>query len=227
MRPKLAVFSLASDFGCQVQMTNMEDVLLDVLGLFEIAYWQLLSSGHVPDEYDVAVVEGAVTSDEHVELLRDIRRKAKIVVAIGACAITGGIPAMVTGGRTPVSVTSVIDVDYVVPGCPIDPPEFVRVVSRALQGLSDATPAEPLCSTCKTKENVCFWESGEVCLGVLTRNGCGARCVTLGRACSGCRGLAPEANLDSAREVFTKHGADLAAVVSRLELYNAVEEVTF
>jgi len=48
----------------------------------------------MPAEYDVAIVEGAVTTEEHVELLRDVRSKAAAVIALGTCAVTGGIPAM-------------------------------------------------------------------------------------------------------------------------------------
>lgn len=43
MAPRVVVVGLASDFGCQVQMTNIEDHLLDVLGLIDLAYWQLAS----------------------------------------------------------------------------------------------------------------------------------------------------------------------------------------
>ena len=76
MAPRVVVLSLASDFGCQVQLTNMEDDLLDVLGLMDLSYWQLASSGHMPEAYDVAIVEGAVTTGEHVDLLKDVRSKA-------------------------------------------------------------------------------------------------------------------------------------------------------
>lgn len=247
MAPRVVVIGLASDFGCQVQMTNMEDDLLDVLGLIDLSYWQLAASGHMPEEYDVAVIEGAVTTGEHIEALKRVRDTASTVIAIGACAITGGIPSLagigdleeryatvygegpgVARGRVqPVGVTSVIDVDYVVPGCPIDPYEFVSVLARALQGLSGKTPGEPMCASCKTKENVCFYENGKVCLGVITRAGCGARCVTLGRPCLGCRGLSTEANFSAAAKVLHDHGVELDDVLATYRLYNATEEATF
>lgn len=244
MAPRVVVIGLASDFGCQVQMTNIEDDLLDVLGLIDLQYWQLASSGHLPDEYDVAIIEGAVTTEEHVALLRSVRERAAVIIALGACAVTGGIPAIASGDsvephyrtvygestavaagrRSPQTVESVIDVDYRVPGCPIDTAEFVHVLSRALQGLSDRIPEEPLCAVCKTKENVCFYERGEVCLGVLTRTGCDARCVSLGRPCTGCRGLAADANLSSAIRLLAARGIDTEDVLVRARLYNTLEE---
>ena len=247
MAARVAVFSLASDFGCQVQMTNMEDELLDVLAQFELSYWQLASSGHLPAEYDVAIVEGAVTTDEHVALLKRVRETASIVIAIGACAIIGGIPGLASGdgleervgcvygdegsivacGRiSPMPVTSVIDVDYFVPGCPIQPAEFVAVVQRALMGLSDKTPREPMCAACKVAENVCFYDRGIMCLGLVTRTGCGARCVSLGRPCTGCRGLADDANLASARAILASRGIAPGELDRVLQLYNSHQEVS-
>jgi sulfhydrogenase subunit delta len=246
MAPRLVVLGLASDFGCQVQMTNIEDDLLDVLGLVELSYWQLASSGHMPEEYDVAIIEGSVTTLEHVELLKKVREKAAVVIAIGACAVTGGIPAMaITGdldahcgvvygdakptytlGRiTPAAVDRYIEVDYHVPGCPIDMKEFLRTLSRVLQGMSDHMPDMTMCASCKVAENVCFYEAGTVCLGLVTRAGCGAKCPSLGRPCSGCRGIAPDANLASAEQVLRRYGCDTDCLRAALRVYNTAEEV--
>jgi len=247
MAARVVVIGLASDFGCQVQMTNMEDQLLDVLGLIDLTYWQLASSGHMPADYDVAVIEGAVTTAEHVALLERVRATASTVVAVGACAISGGIPgiagrgeleaavdcvygtdgALVACGRiAPMPVSAVIDVDYHVPGCPIQPEEFVATLHRALMGLSDQVPREPLCASCKMAENACFYESDILCLGVVTRAGCGARCVSLGRPCTGCRGIADDANLDAALELLSKHQMTAADLVEALSLYNSHSEAS-
>ena len=244
MPARVAVISLASDFGCQVQITNSPE-LLAVLGQFELAYWQLATSGHLHHDYDVAVIEGAVTTTEHVELLKIIRKTAAKVIVIGACAVTGGIPglattdelesrvgrvygddgALVASGRiAPMPVDAVIDVDYHVPGCPIQPEEFVAVLQRALAGLSDKMPREPMCASCKIEENICFYTRGRVCLGLVTRSGCGAKCVTLGRPCTGCRGIAEDANLESARSVLAEHGMLESELGRALQLYNAIEE---
>jgi coenzyme F420-reducing hydrogenase gamma subunit len=244
MAPRVVVLSLASDFGCQVQMTNIEEHLLDVLGRIDLSYWQLASSGHMPSEYDVAIVEGAVTNSGHVELLERVRETAGVVILVGACAITGGIPALAAAGhadrtgvvygdaelrfnrdaRPPRSVRDVIAVDYLVPGCPIDTGEYVAVLQRALTGLRDRTPIEPMCAACKIEENVCFYEKGELCMGVVTRTGCGANCISLGRPCTGCRGLAPDANFVSAARVLERHGFSLEDLLAEGRIYNATEE---
>lgn len=242
---RVVVIGLASDFGCQVQMTNMEDDLLDVLGLIDLSYWQLASSGHMPADYDVAIIEGAVTTVDHVELLKQVRATASTIITIGACASTGGIPALAVAGDlearvgcvysdggslvacgriSPIPVHEVIDVDYQVPGCPIQPHEFVSTLQRALMGLSNRPPQEPLCAACKMAENVCFYDRGELCLGVVTRTGCGAKCVTLGRPCTGCRGVAGDASLAAARDLLGRRGIDAADLTDALSLYNSLSE---
>jgi len=246
MAPRVVVLSLASDFGCQVQLSNMTEEILDVLGVIDLSYWQLASSGHMPADYDVAVVEGAVTTDEHVELLRRVRKTAAAVVAIGSCANIGGIPALANlvdlgerytavygegsvqvakGRQAPMPIDSVIEVDYRVPGCPIDTGEFLRTLSRVLLGLSDRVPGQTMCASCKTNLNTCFFDRGELCLGLVTRAGCDARCPTLGRPCTGCRGLAPDANLASARAIAAAAGRGADELDEGLRIYNTAKEV--
>lgn len=245
MAPRLVVLSLASDFGCQVQLTNMTGQILDVLGLVDLSYWQLATSGHMPSEYDVAIIEGAVTTDEHVVLIQKMRETAAVVIAIGSCANTGGIPAMANlapledryrtvygdgasvapGRRSPAPVDAFVKVDYHVPGCPIDTDEFLRVLSRVLLGLSDRTANLTMCASCKEHETICFYDMGVLCAGLVTAAGCGARCPSLGRPCAGCRGLADDANLDSARNVAIAAGLPAGSLDDILRIYNTAKEV--
>ena len=142
--PRVVVIGLASCFGCQINITNIERHLMDVLGQIDLGYWQLTSSHPMPDEFDVAVIEGAVTTEEAAETVRRARERAGSVIAIGSCAVTGGIPGMASGDLAghveavygdaapdacgdlvaPRPVSDVIDVDFEVRCCPIDPMEF-------------------------------------------------------------------------------------------------------
>ena len=91
---RVVLVGLASCFGCQINFTNVESHLLEVLGQIDVRYWQLTSSDPMPEEFDVAIVEGAATTEEALETLRVVRSKARTVIAIGACATTAGIPGM-------------------------------------------------------------------------------------------------------------------------------------
>ncbi|MCL2024229.1 MAG: NADH:ubiquinone oxidoreductase [Coriobacteriia bacterium] len=244
-KPRVAIFSLSSDFGCQVQLSNFPEIL-DTLSTFDLVYWQLVTSAELPDTYDVAVIEGAVTTDEQVVLLKTIRETASCVVALGACAATGGVPALVRerglleehaqtvygpdadkvakDRREPAPLSAYIEVDFVIPGCPIEPLEFSRVLQRALRRLVDNPQRQSLCGECKISENTCFWLMGTPCLGLVARSGCEAMCVSSGRPCAACRGLARDANLDAARDYAAAMGCDAVAFGELLAIYNAAQE---
>ncbi len=242
--PRVVVVGLASCFGCQLQITNAEAHLLDVLGQIDLRYWQLASSDPMPDEFDVAVIEGAVTTEESEGLVRTLRERAGVLIAIGACATTAGIPGMAADrflerpsevyGRVPAacgdmiaprSVGSVVDVDYEVRCCPVDTLDFVDVLQRALYGSNKTVTTRTMCGDCKRNETECFFGKGELCLGLVTVAGCGARCVNLGRACNGCRGLSPDANLPSARAACDRYGVPVADFDKALEMFNQTDAV--
>lgn len=239
--PRVVVVGLASCFGCQLQITNVEEHLLDVLGQIDLRYWQLTSSEPMPEAFDVAVIEGAVTTKEAEETVRQLRERAGAVIAIGACATTAGIPGMAAAGFSvrpgqvydlvpeacgdmiaPQPVGAVIDVDFEVRTCPVDSLDFIDVLQRALYGSNKAVPTRTMCGDCKRNETSCFFGKQQLCLGLVTRAGCGARCVNLGRPCNGCRGLSPDANLPSAREACERYGVPVADFDKALEMFNQV-----
>ena len=147
-------------------------------------------------------------------------------MAIGACATTAGVTGMAAPGLEsrvsevygaglpessgeavrPRPVSAVIEVDSEVLCCPIDPMDFVAALQRALFGSNRTVETRTLCSDCKRNETECFFADGTLCLGLVTRAGCGARCVNLGRPCNGCAGLSPDANVGAARAACRRIG---------------------
>ena len=239
--PRVVVAGLASCFGCQLQITNAEAHLLDVLGQIDLRYWQLASSDPMPHDFDVAIIEGAVTTGEAEATVRMLRERAGVVIAIGACATTAGIPGMAADhflerpGQVydrlpdacgdmiaPRPISAVVDVDYEVRCCPIDTLDFLDVLQRALYGSNKGFPTKTMCGDCKRNESSCFYGKGTLCLGLVTVAGCGAKCVNLGRPCNGCRGLSPDANLASAREAVARYGVSVADFDQALEMFNQV-----
>ena len=75
-------------------MLNLEDELLDIAGEVEICYFPEASSLILDGPYDVALVEGSVTTEHDLERVRDIRRKSQMLITLGACANAGGIQAL-------------------------------------------------------------------------------------------------------------------------------------
>ena len=237
--PRVIVVGLASCFGCQLQITNQEQYLTDILGRFELDYWQLASSEPMPEDFDIAIIEGAVTTEEALEQGKLLREKADTIITIGACAHTAGIPGLAAEGFSerigevydevpeacgkmisPRAVRDVIEVDYAVPTCPIDFYEFAQVLSAALYGSNRARRSTTMCAECKRQENLCFYPKGEICLGLVTNGGCMARCPSLGRPCMGCRGLSPKANLASARNAVERFGLSVEEFDRKLAIFN-------
>lgn len=241
-KPRVAVFDFAGCEGCQLQIVNMETEILDLLGAVDVVEWREGITDH-SDEYDIAIVEGSVTRPQDEERLRGIRERAKILIALGACAVGGGVnklknrmdpmvaativygdsanAAHLQGGKVK-SLAEVVQVDYNVYGCPIDKREFATVIRSLLLGREPVIPSYPVCVECKRKGNVCRYEYGEICLGPLTRAGCDARCPSFGMWCYGCRGLVDDPNTEAAKAIMEQYGKTIEDLEERISLFGTV-----
>jgi len=92
-RKKLATAWLGGCSGCHMSLLDLDERLLEVARLADIVKCPVVDQKEFP-EADIALVEGAIANEEHLEEIRHIRRKAKILVAFGDCAVTANVPAM-------------------------------------------------------------------------------------------------------------------------------------
>ncbi len=216
-RPKLAVYKFSSCDGCQLALLNLENELLSLVGAVEIAYFLEASSAVVPGPYDIALVEGSVTTPEDVERIRAIRKDAKYLITIGACATTGGIqalrnwkdvdefiryvyatPAYIHTLKTSTPISQHVAVDYELNGCPINKFQALEVLTALLHGCTPHLPAHSVCMECKRRGTVCITVAqGIACLGPVTHTGCGAICPAYNRGCYGCFGPMENPNPDA------------------------------
>lgn len=243
-RPKVAVFDFACCEGCQLQLYNLEEEIIDLLGLIEPVEWREAMSDK-SDTYDVAIIEGSITRREDEEKIKEIRGKAGVLIALGACATMGGVNKLknqfdLMDVRRTVyaldaaaahldtaaakSVGEVVPVDINIQGCPIDKTEFKNILTAVLKGKKPYIPGYPVCVECKKLGNICRYEYNEICLGTVTRAGCGAKCPSNGFWCFGCRGPADHPNVEAAAEVMTKYGKTAADLAGKLKLFNYTKE---
>ncbi|WP_367155541.1 NADP oxidoreductase [Methylomonas sp. HYX-M1] len=90
---KVATVSLAGCFGCHMSFLDIDERLIALLEVAEFDRSPLTDIEHC-GPCDVGLIEGGVCNAENVHVLREFRRNCKTLVAVGACAINGGLPAM-------------------------------------------------------------------------------------------------------------------------------------
>ena len=215
MTPTLAVFKLASCDGCQLTLLDCEDELLALAGQVDIAHFLEASSDVRPGPYDLALVEGSVTTPSDAERVHEIRAAARHLVTIGACATAGGVQALrnltdvdefrrtvyarpeyIETLSTSTPVSAHVDVDFELRGCPIDKRQLLEVITAFLAGRRPDVPNHSVCFECKRRGTVCVTVAeGTPCLGPATHAGCGALCPAYRRGCYGCFGPSGSVNL--------------------------------
>ena len=93
VKVRIATTSLAGCFGCHMSLLDIDERLFELAGRCEFDRSPLTDIKHA-SPCDIALIEGGVSNSENVHVLRELRANAKILVAVGACAINGGLPAM-------------------------------------------------------------------------------------------------------------------------------------
>jgi F420-non-reducing hydrogenase small subunit len=89
----------ASCAGCDVAVVNLGEKLLSLSEKVEFVFWTTATDFKIEDlrsyeELDLAIFAGSVRTSEHEELVRLLRQKSKIMIALGSCACFGGIPSL-------------------------------------------------------------------------------------------------------------------------------------
>jgi sulfhydrogenase subunit delta len=240
MKPSLAVFKFASCDGCQLSLLDCEDELLAVADRLHIACFLEATSHVEPGPYDVALVEGSITTPHDAQRIREVREQSKYLVTIGACATAGGIQALRNWADTPEFMRAVyahpdyiqtlaistpiaehVKVDFELRGCPINKHQLLDVVTSLLNGRRPRTPVHTVCLDCKRRGTVCVMVArGTACLGPVTHAGCGAICPSYDRGCYGCYGPARQPNLVSLTGQFREEGLTRHATIDLLRSFN-------
>jgi len=162
-KAKVATVWLDGCSGCHMSLLDMDETLIEVLKHADIVYGPLVDSQEFPEGVDVTLVEGAVANQDDLKLVQKIRRRTKLLVALGDCAVTGNVPSMRNGIpvktllergyvegadmnrraptdgvpgllRNAIPVHEAVRVDLHIPGCPPKADAIAYVVMEVLSG---------------------------------------------------------------------------------------------
>jgi len=162
-KARIATVWLDGCSGCHMSFLDMDERILEIAPKIELVYSPLVDNKEFPENVDVTIVEGAVSSEEDLHKIQKIRARTKILVALGDCAVTSNVPGM----RNPFDtqavlaraylenaqenqhvptevippllkrvrpINEVVKVDVFVPGCPPSADAIFFVVSELLEG---------------------------------------------------------------------------------------------
>jgi len=93
-KPKVATGHFTGCFGCHMSLLDIDERIIDLVELVEFDKSPINDIKRFSGPVDIGIVEGGVSNDENVEFLKQFREHCKILIAIGACALNGGVPSM-------------------------------------------------------------------------------------------------------------------------------------
>jgi NAD-reducing hydrogenase small subunit len=162
-RPRIATVWLDGCSGCHMSFLDMDERLLELGQQADLVYSPLVDRKDYPEDVDICLVEGAVSSDEDLDKIRTIRARTRILVSFGDCAVTSNVPGMrnpigpgplleraylenatlnpqvpseVVPRLLPTSlpVHRVVEVDVFLPGCPPSADLIYHTLTELLEG---------------------------------------------------------------------------------------------
>ena len=244
-KPRVAVHKFSSCDGCQLSFLNLGEALLTLAERIDLVHFAEAGPLDPDTGVDVAFVEGSVSTPEDLERIQHIRAHSGLLIAIGACATSGGIqglrnqakgaewvaqiyshPEAIASLERSTPISSHVKVDFELWGCPVSGPQMLAVVNALLLGVTPHDNVDKVCTECKRQGYPCVMVThGIACMGPVTRAGCGALCPSLGRDCYGCYGPAENANTDALAMQFGHLGLTPVAIVQRFQSINSQAQV--
>jgi NAD-reducing hydrogenase small subunit len=162
-KQRLATVWLDGCSGCHMSFLDIDERLIALASLVDLVYSPLVDTKEFPENVDITLIEGAVSSEEDLHKIKHVRARTKILVSLGDCAVTSNVPGMRNPfGTKPVyerayienvtldphipnqiipallphsrPVHEVVTVDVFVPGCPPSADTIFYVLTELIEG---------------------------------------------------------------------------------------------
>ena len=106
---RLATVWLDGCSGCHMSVLDTDERLLELGSLVDLVYSPLVDFKDYPEDVDVCLVEGAVSSEDDLHKIRMVRERTTTLISFGDCAVTSNVPGM----RNPIGVGPLLDRAYI------------------------------------------------------------------------------------------------------------------
>jgi len=161
-KKRLATLWLDGCSGCHMSLLDMDERILDLARLADVVFSPLVDTKEFPEDVDVTLLEGAISSDHDLEMVKKVRARTKVLAALGDCAVTSNVsgmrnqftvdaiharaydesaenegrPCRVVPTLMPYSrpVHEFVQVDLHIPGCPPSADTIFHAVTELLAG---------------------------------------------------------------------------------------------
>ena len=107
-KPRIATVWLDGCSGCHMSLIDLDERLLDIFERADLVYSPLVDFKDYPENVDVCLVEGAVSSEDDLHKIKMVRERTKTLISFGDCAVTSNVPGM----RNPIGVKPLLDRAY-------------------------------------------------------------------------------------------------------------------
>jgi len=181
---RLATVGLMACAGCHVSLTAMSAKLVEILKSVELVHsYILMDVKQIPENIDVGIVEGGIKTSHDEEVVKELREKAKILIAVGDCACFGGVPGLgnihslddafkatyienpsTFEGFKPnrdlpetrpqvLPISEIVNVEYTIPGCPPRETTLESMLTSLLSGKIPPLNSQSVCDECPRKKS--------------------------------------------------------------------------
>jgi NAD-reducing hydrogenase small subunit len=93
-RVRLATIWLQGCSGCHMSFLDLDEFLVELADKVDLVFGPLVDAKEYPEDVDVVFVEGAISTDEQLEAIHTVRRRSKVLISFGDCAVTGNVTAL-------------------------------------------------------------------------------------------------------------------------------------
>ncbi|MCK5460418.1 NADH:ubiquinone oxidoreductase [Candidatus Gracilibacteria bacterium] len=241
-KPKVGIYGITGCMGCQLNILYQKE-LLDIIEAVDLRAFPAGKEKNIHDNLDLVFLEGVVVNEKDLRELKEIRKKTKILVAIGSCATDGCVPAIKNFMNNknleqsvytkkelkqfqelnPMPIDAYVKVDAYLYGCPVDKQEFLQFIKQTFLGKEFRTYQKPICYKCNLQERGCLLEEGIECMGPVTFGNCSVMCPHENYACIGCRGPYKDANFEAYFKLLESKGIPKETIFNHLNRFAGVK----